>query len=66
MLGVVCPLDAPGVLRAMTPRRRLMYRALPLAPYAAPFLGLLGPAGVARLIGAFASRTSGARPRLAR
>ncbi len=50
MLGVVCPLDARGVLGAMTARRRLMYRALPLAPYAAPLLGLLGPASVARLM----------------
>jgi pimeloyl-ACP methyl ester carboxylesterase len=50
MLGVVCPLDAPGVLEAMTPRRRLMYRALPLALYAAPLLELLGPTGVARLM----------------
>jgi pimeloyl-ACP methyl ester carboxylesterase len=50
MLGVVCPLDAPGVLEAMTLRRRLMYRALPLAPYAAPLLRLLGPTGVRRLM----------------
>jgi pimeloyl-ACP methyl ester carboxylesterase len=50
MLGVVCPLDAPGVLEAMTLRRRLMYRALPYAPHAAPLLGLLGPKGVGRLM----------------
>jgi pimeloyl-ACP methyl ester carboxylesterase len=50
MLGVVCPLDAPGVVEAMTLRRRLMYRALPLAPYAAPLLALLGPTGVRRLM----------------
>jgi pimeloyl-ACP methyl ester carboxylesterase len=50
MLGVVCPLDAPGVLEAMTLRRRLMYGALPYAPYAAPLLGLLGPTGVSRLM----------------
>jgi len=50
MLGVVCPLDAPGVRDAMTPRRRLMYRALPLAPYAVPVLRALGPAGVRRLM----------------
>ena len=50
MLGVVCPLDAPGVRRAMTPRRRLLYRMLPLAPYAVPLLGALGPRGVGRVM----------------
>jgi pimeloyl-ACP methyl ester carboxylesterase len=50
MLGVVCPLDAPGVRAAMTPRRRLMYRALPLAPYAVPLLRAVGASGVQRLM----------------
>jgi pimeloyl-ACP methyl ester carboxylesterase len=50
MLGVVCPLDAPGIRSAMTLRRRLMYRALPLAPYAVPLLRALGVAGVQRLM----------------
>jgi len=50
LLGVVAPLDAPGVRRAMTLRRRLMYRALPLAPRALPLLRALGPRGVSRLM----------------
>jgi len=50
MLGVVCPLDVPGALEGMTPRRRLLYRALPLAPRAVPLLRMLGPAGVGRLM----------------
>jgi pimeloyl-ACP methyl ester carboxylesterase len=52
MLGVVCPLDAPGVRRSMTLRRRLMYGVLPLAPYAVPLLRLLGPRGVQRVMSA--------------
>jgi pimeloyl-ACP methyl ester carboxylesterase len=48
MLGVVSPLDAPGVRRAMTLRRRLAYAALPFAPHAVPLLRMLGTAGIHR------------------
>jgi pimeloyl-ACP methyl ester carboxylesterase len=50
LLGVVCPLDAPGVRATMSPRRRWMYRVLPLAPKAVPLLRMLGPRGVSRLM----------------
>jgi pimeloyl-ACP methyl ester carboxylesterase len=50
MLGVVCPLDAPGVRGSMTLRRRVLYRALPLAPFAVPLLRMLGPRGVTRVM----------------
>jgi pimeloyl-ACP methyl ester carboxylesterase len=50
MLGVVAPLDAPGVRRGMTLRRRLLYRALPLAPHAIPLLRVLGARGVQRVM----------------
>jgi pimeloyl-ACP methyl ester carboxylesterase len=46
----VSPLDAPGVRRAMTWRRRVMYRALPLAPRAVPLLRALGAGGIQRLM----------------
>jgi pimeloyl-ACP methyl ester carboxylesterase len=50
MLGVVCPLDAPGATHGMTLRRRLMYRALPLAPLAVPLLRALGAHGIQRMM----------------
>jgi pimeloyl-ACP methyl ester carboxylesterase len=46
MIGVVAPLDMPGVRDGMTLRRRALYRFLRLAPYAVPLLRLMGPAGI--------------------
>lgn len=46
MLGVVAPLDAPGVRDGMTARRRVLYRMLGLAPYAVPLLRIMGSAGI--------------------
>jgi pimeloyl-ACP methyl ester carboxylesterase len=48
MMGVVAPLDAPGVRDGMTLRRRALYRMVGLAPYAIPLLRLLGPTGIDR------------------
>ena len=46
MMGVVAPLDAPGVRDGMTARRRVLYRMLGLAPYTVPLLRIMGPAGI--------------------
>jgi pimeloyl-ACP methyl ester carboxylesterase len=46
MMGVVAPLDAPGVRDGMTVRRRVLYRMLAVAPYAVPLLRIMGPAGI--------------------
>jgi pimeloyl-ACP methyl ester carboxylesterase len=43
MIGVLAPLDLPGVRDGMTLRRRALYRRLPLAPYAVPLLRMMGP-----------------------
>jgi pimeloyl-ACP methyl ester carboxylesterase len=48
MLGVIGPVDAPGVRRAMTVRRRLLYRALRFAPRVVPLLRALGAGGISR------------------
>ncbi len=50
LLGVVAPLESPGVRRAMTLRRRGMYAALPLARLGVPLLRALGPHGVRRMM----------------
>jgi pimeloyl-ACP methyl ester carboxylesterase len=50
LLGVAAPLQSPGVRRAMTLRRRVMYGALPFARLGVPLLRALGPAGVRRLM----------------
>jgi pimeloyl-ACP methyl ester carboxylesterase len=48
MMGVVAPLDIPGVRDGMTLRRRALYRTLPLAPYAVPLLRMMGQSGIHR------------------
>lgn len=48
MIGVVAPLDLPGVREGMTRRRRALYGLLPLAPYAVPLLRMMGPGGIDR------------------
>jgi pimeloyl-ACP methyl ester carboxylesterase len=48
MMGVVAPLDIPGVRDGMSVRRRLLYRTLPLAPYAVPLLRMMGQSGIHR------------------
>lgn len=48
MMGVVAPLDLPGVRDGMTLRRRVLYGLLPLAPYAVPLLRMMGSAGIDR------------------
>jgi pimeloyl-ACP methyl ester carboxylesterase len=50
LLGVACPLDAPGARDGMTLRRRAMYGALPFAPLALPLLRMLGAGGIQRLM----------------
>jgi pimeloyl-ACP methyl ester carboxylesterase len=50
MLGVVCPLEIPGAMAGMTLRRRVLYRALPLAPHALSVLRALGPRGISRIM----------------
>jgi hypothetical protein len=41
MIGVVAPLDAPGVCVVMTARRRVLYRMMGLAPYTVPLLRII-------------------------
>ena len=43
MMGVIAPLDAPLARSGMTMRRRVLYRALGLAPHAIPLFRVMGP-----------------------